>query len=91
MIIKIWLREQNLICVSYEQNIKNEQRSNHQKVWPLSFNIQDYIQWLYFKFIAHMLTQINWVKMYDTIFPLIRDIILFFMTLIQILFLQQNA
>ena len=34
--------------------------------WLSSFNIEDYIQWLYSEFIACILTQINWVNMYGT-------------------------
>ena len=46
---------------------RNEQRSNDIQVWLLSFNIGDYIWWLYSKFVACMLTQINWVNTYGTV------------------------
>ena len=63
MIIKIQLREQNLICVLYKQNyLEMSKDPMIHKYNSLSVNIGDYIWLLYSKIIIHMLTQINWIS-----------------------------
>ena len=66
MIIKIQLREQKFNMYLLWAKYRYELKSNDPKAWPLSFNIGDNIQWLDSKFIAHMLTQFNWVNTYGT-------------------------
>ena len=67
MIIKNLIERTKFLYVFPMSKIcKNKQRSNDPPVWLLSVNIWDYIQWLYSKFIASMLAQINWVNAYGT-------------------------
>ena len=66
MIIKIWLREKNLIYVSYEQNyseMNKDPRIHKHDCYQSTFET---IFWFYSNCITHMLTQINWVNTFGT-------------------------